>query len=134
MLVIKYNVCHYIVAGDFNTDLSRNNSQHTSSLCEFLDDNNCEIMTNVYSDNINYTYTCAGDTSIQSVIDHIIVSKPLNECVSSYQMFDNVDNISDHVALVCSFEIPTDYTKLECKVSDKHINWKKASDCDIHAY
>lgn len=133
-LVSQYNVHHYVLAGDFNTDLSRNNSMHTSSLNRYLYENDCEIMTRIYNENIKYTYISAGDASIQSIIDHVVVSKPLHECVCKYEIFDDADNLSDHVAIMCSFEIPVDYAKTECKISSNHVNWKIADECDILNY
>ena len=67
------NLEYYVIAGDFNTDLSRVNSGNTISLKAFVDEENLFFGLDKFPNRISYTFT--GIRSDHSLIDHFIVSQ-----------------------------------------------------------
>ena len=87
-----------IVSGDFNVDFARDTPQ-TRELIYF-----CESETLVPCDllptsNIEYTFECKKSGS-KSYLDHILISDLMKEFVTQSYPFDNVDNESDHIAII----------------------------------
>ena len=95
----QYNVEHCVIAGDFNTDLSRANSGNTISLKAFVNE---EIFFSLdkFSNRIPYTFN--GTRNNHSLIDHFIVSQNLVEKLSDSFIAPLIDNLSDHTPLYCT--------------------------------
>ena len=45
----------------------------------------------------------------RSLIDHILVSSNVKDCVNSCTYVDNVDNSSDHIAIKVKLKLNCDY-------------------------
>ena len=77
-----------IVAGDFNSDFNRNTLQ-VNELKRFCVDQSLESSTLYPISNVNYTFGCKQSGS-RSLIDHILISSKLRNCVKSSNPIDSV--------------------------------------------
>ena len=102
---------YIICGGDMNTDLSRLNSLHTECLLHFCNIDNL-VCVDTVSCSIEYTYTSDVTNSV-STIDHFIISKSLCDRINKYTTIDDLDNMSDHLPLCLSIDLP---------VCDIHFN------------
>lgn len=123
------NIC---LAGDLNTDLCRNSPQ-TRELLQFCDNENLVPLVKNALSNIVYTYEHKG-TGSRSLIDHIIVSKNLEQFLHQYYTVDSIDNTSDHLPVVAEFNFNCKYLATERAKSEKRVAWYKASLGDIKKY
>ena len=89
----QHNVDHCVIAGDFNTDLSRVNSGNTISLKVFINEENLFFSLDKFSNRIPYTFT--GIRNNHSLIDHFIVSQNLVEKLADCFIAPSIDNLSD---------------------------------------
>ncbi len=92
------NVCHCIIGGDLNTDLSRDHSLNTNSLNRFVDSESLFYCLHNTVAKVNYSFTGVYDNT--SLIDHFILSGGINETISQYIQLYSVDNLSDHSAIM----------------------------------
>ena len=107
--VQQINPTYYIVGGDLNTDLTRNSPQ-SDALNTFLSSEclSCPALNERFAHLVDYTYSNS-DGTITSTIDHIMVSNSLFDFITLYETICSIDNLSDHVALVCNLSIPLEY-------------------------
>ena len=104
-LCIKNDVQNLFVLGDKNTDLSRSHSWHTQSLLKFIGNEELFITLNHSCADISYSY-CNTYTNASSIIDHLFVSQSLSGYIYKYYTIcDEVDNQSDHVPIVMTFQL-----------------------------
>ena len=121
------------VGGDFNTDFGRLGSLHTKELvsfCETEDLSSCCLHSNSI---IPYTYQCNA-TGSRSLIDHMLVSSNLAHLMNRCFTKDNVDNGSDHIAVIAEFEFPCHYFKQNNIKPKPRVAWYKARIHDIEQY
>ena len=69
----------------------------------FVDNENLAYAFEKFSDDVQYTFTCIQHN--HSLNDHYIVSQNLLDTISQYYTVDSVDNLSDHLPLVCHLSI-----------------------------
>ena len=107
----------------------------------FLNDDTFILLFNAYmpclcllSSKVIYSYECMASGS-QSLIDHILISQNMKHLLLDCYTTDDVDNGSDHNAVIAKFDIPCHYIE-----HDKHVNsqpkvsWYKAQIHDIEKY
>ena len=127
------NVDRIVIGGDFNTDISRQNSWHTAALLRFVLEENLSLLNNLPCYEIDYTYESAIHGT-RSTLDHFVVSQ---------QLVPNVRRVHvDHNAL--SF----DHSPIELTVNlrvallpeqsherrEPRPQWHKASEAQIEQY
>ena len=132
VMINRINPSHCILGGDFNTDFRRRTPQ-SNYLKRFIESEQMYCFVNDSPDTIDYTFS-TNDGTAQSVIDHIIMNSSLRECLINYKVISHVDNMSDHVAIICSLSIPIEYCKLSKKCENNYANWSKATKQDIECY
>ena len=66
------NVVHFVIGGDFNTDVSRHNSCHTIALKQFIDDECLQLCLSTDVSMVECTFI--GALGTRSLIDHFIVT------------------------------------------------------------
>jgi len=124
--------CHIILGGDFNVDFTRDRT-HTALLTSFCDNIGLFPGTRHSLCDIDYTY----NFSMQrfSILDHFIVSGTLfDKCVAGVSVLHDVDNLSDHDAIVLRLNIDVHSVALADRVFTPRVSWVKASDNDILNY
>ena len=124
---------YVIIAGDLNTDLSRN-TYFSHELQQFC--NNEDFCTLTCSDLCDFSYTFESAMGSRSLIDHVIVSKNLLSCVERYNTHDSVDNTSDHLPVTANFNFICEYLLCDNVVNEKSTKaaWYKASVNNISSY
>ena len=70
----------------------------------------------------------------RSLIDHIFVSDNMKYLIDSTYSIDNVDNESDHVAVITELKLNCDYFKTVPVKTEPRIAWYKANLYDIDNY
>ena len=121
-----------IIGGDFNTDMSRNNFQ-TEQLKQFCESESFVISDMLPISNIEYTFECKV-TGNRSFIDHFLVTENVQSFVKSCFTVDNIDNASDHLALISEFNINCTYFKTNQLNNQTGIAWYKVKLDDITNY
>ena len=134
---VDNNVDVYMIGGDFNTSLFRNESRHTISLNKFVEKECLYFCCNHVVSNVDFTFFSS--TGTQTLIDHFIITSNMSQCITMYDTLDIIDNISDHmpVLLVLSGISPLDTENVDNVVNVVSRNkplWSVASDVDIDKY
>ena len=129
-LCSNINATYILLAGDLNTDLSRSNSLHTKELLNFCTMENISSCHKVIP---SIPFTFESGNSI-SVIDHILISDNLKDTLKNCYTIDYANNGSDHLSLVCYFDIPIEYLPLPSLERVPKVAWYKASLPDIEMY
>ena len=83
MICTQNNAEYICIAGDMNTDLSRINSWHTSSLLQFIENENLYNPLYRADSNVDSTYHSTSVNAF-SIIDHFWVSKSLSMYITDY--------------------------------------------------
>ena len=108
-MCITNNVEHMCVLGDMNTDFSRAHSWYTQALNIFIDHENFYVALQHSSSNVSYSYSYSY-SQCYSILDHNFLSKSLSHyIVNYYSKCDEVENQSDHAAIVLELDIPIDH-------------------------
>jgi exonuclease III len=127
------NVNNIIIAGDYNTDLSRITSKSTKSLNDFMQSHSFTSGLRKFP-TINYTFE-SKINSHKSLIDHIIMSDNISNFLIEYNVYHSIDNMSDHSALTGTFNFPITYTCIDNEIHNAcKVDWKKASEQQLHNY
>ena len=93
-----------ICGGDWNTDLSRLPSKHTTSLSRFC---TVENLTCVNSTDGSVKFTYVSDMNgARSTIDHFIIANYLSNFVNKLCVRDDIENQSDHLPICISITLP----------------------------
>ena len=121
-----------ILAGDFNADVARQTPQ-SEELLQFCANESLELCVNCTISSVDYTYESDINGS-RSLIDHVIVSQRMKDCISHYDIIDNVNNFSDHRCVNAKFRFDVEYFSNADKNSIPRIAWYKASIGDINCY
>jgi len=121
-----------VVAGDFNTDMSRK-SLFVDELKHFCNTENFAICSRLSDSTVSYTFESMANRS-RSLIDHVLISDNLRKCVTSHFTIDDVDNASDHLAVVTEFSIACeDFAHVGAKFVPKTA-WYKAGITETTLY
>ena len=76
---------------------------------------------------ILYSY-CNTYTNAYSIIDHIFVSQSLSGYIHKYySICDEVDNQSDHVPIVMTFQLELEQSILTSNLHKVRTSWQKAN-------
>lgn len=125
-----HDVNFTIYGGDFNTDFQRHESLHSISLNSFIQ---TETIFEPAS-SIDYTFESMA-SGVRSFLDHFIVSENLLDKVLCYEVIHDGDNLSDHVPIRLTLDIPLVYTPIEKPSGhSKKLCWRKAKPSSIEAY
>ena len=102
--VFHDDIENIVIAGDFNTDLSRASSLHCASLLDFCDCRDLKILQfcNVSEVDFSYMNAC---TNVTSLIDHFIVSDALFFSVMRYECLHQGHNLSDHSPILLTLSV-----------------------------
>ena len=123
-----YAIC---IAGDLNTDISRQNPQ-TEELLQFCNNENLWLFKNSDISLVDYTYESA--IGSKSCIDHIVVSENLLDEAKSYYCLNELDNTSDHLPICAEFNVDCDYSNLQKSCNNERCKWSKATEDNIAMY
>ena len=133
-LCMKQNAEHICIAGDMNTELTRQNSWHTTGIKRFVTDESFYFAHEHPTSNIEYSYFNTTYNTF-SIIDHFIVTKHLyDSIVKHYSLCDEVDNQSDHCPIVLSLNIDVSQTIHSPTVHRSRKQWNRASESDKTIY
>ena len=92
MICTQNNAEYICIAGDMNTDLSRIYSWHTSSLLQFIENEDLYIPLYHADANVDSTYHSTSVNAF-SIIDHIFVSKSLSMYITDYvSLSEEIEN------------------------------------------
>ena len=126
------NIC---IAGDQNTDLSRINSWHTSSLLQFIENKDLYIPLYHADANVDSTYHSTSVNAF-SIIDHIFASKSLSMYITDYvSLSEEIDNQSDHSPVLLTTSIDIILHSNVSQVRKPRKKWKKVNSnilCSYH--
>jgi hypothetical protein len=89
---------------DFNTDLTRVNSLHTTSLVSFVQDEHFILLDSLPIFDVEYTYESMANNA-RSLIDHFMVSQNLAVHVTDISTDACIDNLSDHLVISVELDI-----------------------------
>ena len=126
--VLCDDIVHFVLGGDFNTNVRRHNSCHTMTLKLFIADE-C-LSTDVST--VEYTFTGALGTS--SLIDHFIVTVGMAEDVSCYKQLESVYNLSDNLPIVVHLDYDLEYAVPMSPFFIPKPKWDYATQTDIDNY
>ena len=92
---------HFVLGGDFNTDLTRDTPQ-TRAICSCVKKLTNVLCIDTECSNIHYTY-CSNRNGCKSTIDHSTVTTNLRDSINKYEsVFMNSDFLlMFHYALSC---------------------------------
>ena len=133
----------YMVVGDFNTRLPMSKTlapkwhncnkfgKRSAILYDFLCENDLYVVNFAYKQTVSYTFH---NKTHKSYIDHMLAPLAIFNKVSSCEILDSDNNVSDHNALYCVLELPhpikTDRTK-QIHAGNK-VDWNKPSTQDVY--
>ena len=132
IILLKLSPTHFVIAGDFNSDFSRNSPQ-VKELQAFLIENACSIPINANVSKVAYTYMDKNG-SCASTLDHILISESLVDEINSYYTWDDIDNCSDHLPVICELNLPINLVPFCDKKPELRLNWQHASADSIAQY
>lgn len=121
-----------IVAGDLNCEFNRN-TPHVFAINEFIQANNMRNCREHVLADVPFTFESKG-FGTKSIIDHVIANVDLFGTVVTCNTIDTLDNISDHVAVSCVFDMNVAYFSAQEKVFSSRPSWQKAGPHDIVNY
>ena len=130
-IILQHQQDYIVCGGDFNTSLSRDtpNARVFKNLVQ-----QCGLGTykELRDADVPYTYFCS-QYNTTSVIDYLLLSNSLLDCVSTYNVIKN-NLFSDHIPVsmvlhLNSRNLNTCEREFNCKVA-----WHKVSDHDCEVY
>ena len=131
-LIEEHDCDLVIVAGDLNAHFDRN-TPHVKAVLEFANGIGLKCGSSHVLSNVRHTFESKSCDST-SLIDHFLTSEFLFRCITSYHTQDDIINLSDHVALLCEFDVDLSYHEKCDKQTQQHAAWRKAKTSDIDAY
>ena len=120
-----------MVAGDFNTDLSRQ-TPHVNELRQLCNAENFIVCAELDVSTVEFTFE--NSNHCKTHIDHLLVSDNLINVVENHYSFDSIDNSSDHLAVVTVFNIDCRHLEHKCITRKPRTAWYKACVKDINLY
>ena len=130
-LIICSSSQYVIIAGDFNTDLSRANAQ-TKALLSFTNEEKMCLCINHIDSNVPYTHTPVNGAN--STIDHVLTTLNLCNAVSNYESYFIHNNFSDHVPLYIKLNIDISYCPIIENSIPAKTSWRKCNANDVEYY
>ena len=131
--IIIANACDcIIIGGDLNCDFGRS-TPHVKSIRDFVNVNDLFCGNDHVIADVPYTFESKG-SGVRSTIDHFIMNKDLFGSINLYHSYDSPDNMSDHVAVLCSLDLKVGYFDNCEKLFTPKPSWAKASVADIDSY
>jgi hypothetical protein len=129
------NADNIIIGGDFNTDLTRTNSRHTASLCNFIKDESLFPCVNLPLANIDYTFESKANNA-RSTVDHFLVSNNLIPRITKCDGIHEGDNLSDHVLVSLKMGTPSNMEYIEASNAKDTAKpmWHRASSDQVDMY
>ena len=121
-----------IVAGDLNAQLSRN-TPHVQAVKNFLNNNSLHSGQDHILAEVDYTFESMVNGN-KSLIDHICVCDSLFGNISMYTSVDTVENMSDHLAVMCVFDRRIMFQNRTERIHQHRAAWHKASEQNVHDY
>ncbi|ELU09774.1 hypothetical protein CAPTEDRAFT_191605 [Capitella teleta] len=100
---MQSHIDNVLVAGDLNTDISRDNSAHTPLLLDFCDRRDLQPCVQL---NVNFTYENE-TTGAKSTLDHFIFNLSLCDSLIDYFCSHDGDNMSDHAPIFLTLDVPS---------------------------
>ena len=113
----------FILGGDWNSDISRNNVQANTFL-SFIEEESLSLCLNFDDARVPYTFH---NTNSNSIIDHFLVTKNLTQYITRYETLDFIDDFSDHVPLKLELNVNINYFKEIPKSFAQSTAWHKCS-------
>jgi len=128
------DVNYTVLAGDFNTDLSRVNALHTRELLNFMNGNSMAACIRQGCSDVKHTYENI-HTGVLSTLDHFLISENLLQYVLEYRSIHEGESLSDHCPVLLRLSLDTVHVSLS---NDKQYvpkpSWRKASHQNISDY
>ena len=133
-LIESVDVDYVCIGGDWNTDHNRDTHQ-TKSFLEFLTRCSLGLCSVDPICTIDSTF-CSKSSGAKSFIDHFCVTDNLLLALHLYDIFDGVNNKSDHVAVKCTVHIKIVQHQEKDAGNDQNytVNWKFATAQDIDIF
>ena len=131
-LICDHETDIIVVAGDFNTDLIRSTPQ-VKAMKNFIDAAQLKNCLNFNHAKVDYTYESKSNGAL-SIIDHILISDNIFRDILEVKTTNNVDNMSDHVAITCKLDINVTMMKKGDRIYQPKAAWYKAEKIDITEY
>ena len=113
----------FILGGDWNSDISRNNVQ-TNTFLSFIEEESLFLCLNFEDAIVPYTFH--NDNS-NSTIDHFLVTKNITQYITRYESLFSVDDFSDHVPLKLELNVNINYFKEIPRSFIQSTAWQKCS-------
>ena len=113
----------FILGGDWNSDISRNNVQ-TNSFLSFIEEESLSLCLNFDDAIVPYTFHNANSNS---TIDHFLLTKNLTQYITRYESLFIVDDFSDHVPLKLELNVNINYFKEIPRSFTQSTAWQKCS-------
>ena len=131
----KSDVDRIIIGGDFNTDFSRVQSQHTLLLCDFLESESLKAGLELAHAACDYTFESKA-SGHRSLLDHIMFSQNIIDDVRKYAVCHDGVNLSDHDLVIAELKITASIARSDKEVVVKHnkLMWEKATDIHCNKY
>ena len=113
----------FILGGDWNSDISRNNVQANTFL-SFIEEESLSLCLNFDDAKVPYTFH---NNNSYSIIDHFLVTKNLTQYITRYESLFMVDDFSDHVPLKLELNVNIKYFKEIPRSFIQSTAWQKCS-------
>ena len=131
-IVNEQNCDMNVVGGDLNAHLTRN-TPHVLAVKHFVNNNRLHIGLDHTLAEVDFTFHSLANKT-NSLIDHFLLCDYLFANINCYAIIDSVDNMSDHVALLCSFDRQVLSHQLQERVYQPRAAWHKAGHNNIQDY
>ena len=138
-IILQSNVRNIFLAGDLNSDFSRN-SRFTKLVQNYFEDIGLNLLweiseqlVNVSRPSFTYTSTTNGVTSY-STIDHLACSQGLLPFIAEAGVLHSGENTSNHSAIYAKVRIGDVDLSVEKISATKHIDWSSATEGAQLAY
>ena len=133
-LCMEQNTEHICIAGDMNTELTRQNSWHINGIKRFVTDESLYFPHEHPTSNFEYSYFNTTYNTF-TIIYHFIVTKHLYDYIVKHDsLCDEVDNQSDHCPIVYSLNIDVCKTIHSPTVHISRKQWYRESESDKSIY
>ncbi|ELU11340.1 hypothetical protein CAPTEDRAFT_210625 [Capitella teleta] len=130
---MQSHIDNVVVAGDLNTDISRDNSAHTPLLLDFCDRRDLQPCVQLNVNRVDFTYENEA-TGAKSTLDHFIFNLSLYDSLIDYFCSHDGDNMSGHAPIFLTLDVLSSSKTCDRVSVIKGVSWNRATDTDILAY